>query len=478
MSRVRTRTRPDHTTFQAARLESQVSVTANIGGYRSGYITCLGLRHPWSVSLWDNVYLPAFYKGGEDAGQLAVLKHIGFYDHIVAVCKSRILSSKSAETRYSSYNSVTTTDTVVKNFRRISSSGGIVNNPFSSSKIQCTAGTIQLESTDFNGNDSLDIRLKWGSGRKSRSRGWSLGLSVQAFVKQEQVGFTQLEIEEISSGLGTHMDGQNAINSAFGNVHSGEVELLQMAAEMKDTIALFASTASRVARLVSACKKGRFKNLAPKTWAKVKKNPGSSAKRFAQDAWLEARYAWRPLISDATTIYKIFNEGFKKRATFRGGDANSDESDLVVTTTMGGYPCELKGRLINVRECRAGVLTEASWGDNSARSLGLTNLVGAAWDLVPYSFIVDWFINTGGLIYTLNPNPGFKALASWCTYKTDSVFVGTAEVTAPDGTKKSTNFMCSVTNKDRIPGATPSLLTIDVDLGVSQLIDLTSIFWR
>lgn len=51
------------------------------------------------------------------------------------------------------------------------------------------------------------------------------------------------------------------------------------------------------------------------------------------------------------------------------------------------------------------------------RDLGMTgkDLVTLPWELVPYSFVVDWFFNVGDVLGALVPAPHLQNLCSWCS---------------------------------------------------------------
>jgi hypothetical protein len=52
---------------------------------------------------------------------------------------------------------------------------------------------------------------------------------------------------------------------------------------------------------------------------------------------------------------------------------------------------------------------------NTLNIWGLTQPVEAIWELVPFSFIVDWFFNVGETLAAFTPNYGIESLASWYT---------------------------------------------------------------
>lgn len=65
---------------------------------------------------------------------------------------------------------------------------------------------------------------------------------------------------------------------------------------------------------------------------------------------------------------------------------------------------------------RAGVLYNVAFSTELAKKLALLGVdrpMSSAWDLIPYSFIVDWFIGIGPFIASWEPKPGCNRLASW-----------------------------------------------------------------
>jgi hypothetical protein len=52
---------------------------------------------------------------------------------------------------------------------------------------------------------------------------------------------------------------------------------------------------------------------------------------------------------------------------------------------------------------------------NTLNIWGLTQPVEAIWELIPFSFIIDWFFNVGETLASFTPNYGIESLASWYT---------------------------------------------------------------
>jgi hypothetical protein len=45
----------------------------------------------------------------------------------------------------------------------------------------------------------------------------------------------------------------------------------------------------------------------------------------------------------------------------------------------------------------------------------------AAWELIPFSFVADWFVNIGPYVRAITPKVGVHSLGSWTTTKDEQV---------------------------------------------------------
>lgn len=118
--------------------------------------------------------------------------------------------------------------------------------------------------------------------------------------------------------------------------------------------------------------------------------------------WLELQYAWMPLVKDSfeaakaleavtgPRVYKFRVASASKRYTYNG------------STVPGAFKY-----MVNV-SVKKSILAELYEDVGIARALGLTNPETILWEVVPYSFVVDWFIPIGTYLNVWRQIPSLK----------------------------------------------------------------------
>lgn len=140
-------------------------------------------------------------------------------------------------------------------------------------------------------------------------------------------------------------------------------------------------------------------------------NFARSLKRFAYfdrrdvqsvaNGWLEWQYGWRPLVQD------VFDGAAEVQNVVMSKIQRVQSSATI--PSRGGYGENLKisdfnampatGKRHGKTSCRFSIAFDTS-GHNADRFSSL-NPVSLAWEVIPYSFVVDWFINIGGYLRDL-----------------------------------------------------------------------------
>jgi hypothetical protein len=153
--------------------------------------------------------------------------------------------------------------------------------------------------------------------------------------------------------------------------------------------------------------------------------------RAQSELWLQYRFGILPLIQDCEDIKKIINKTAVKEHVGSSrvyGVSQSAEtevwtgSDIYGATLQGTMTYEQKAEVI----IRFGYLYQAM-GASAAKTddfmesfLNPRDLPSTAWELIPWSFLVDYFVNIGAIIESVTTYTGAVVWTSDSTVKTST----------------------------------------------------------
>jgi hypothetical protein len=221
-----------------------------------------------------------------------------------------------------------------------------------------------------------------------------------------------------------------ARESFYDNANFFQTQVGVTVAEFPKTVELIGSSARRIASAFTKLKRldvvGAFKAVAmdnpknlrhsialAKSARNVKRNP-FARHDYASNAWLEMTYGWKPLLADIDNVAHDLAYGWEQNeADFRihgSGRANGvshvvnsnriSASDLIVhrdeNSVRVGYTTHVK-------------VVDPVW--RTLASIGVVNPLEIVWELLPYSFVVDWFIPIGSWISSLDATVGLEAVS-------------------------------------------------------------------
>lgn len=139
-----------------------------------------------------------------------------------------------------------------------------------------------------------------------------------------------------------------------------------------------------------------------------------SLREFSKDFsrnWLAYQYAIKPAINDATTLMrdKIFQKFNDSDYTVKGKGSVTIPHSFVIS---GGHTYTQSH---NWNVLISANVTMSNPSLYKASQTGLVNLPGLAYELIPFSFVLDWAVNVGDLLNALDDFAGLSLRDAYST---------------------------------------------------------------
>lgn len=219
--------------------------------------------------------------------------------------------------------------------------------------------------------------------------------------------YFNLDFPSTSSALDIEAD-----NTLVEAVRSSKIEFLSEAAEAKETIESIGSVAIRVYKAAAAVRRGRYEVALRHLGVSLRDQ--RDLFKTPSNFWLAYQFGVSPLVSLVKELNDARIEGFVPQPR----RANARKSTVWNTTayTYSGY-FTYKVDIVDSYEVRVGA--KFSFGDPSAsfaNDYGFDNPLTALWQIVPFSFLVDYFLPVGDWLdanfSVVNPtySDGFKTV--------------------------------------------------------------------
>jgi len=121
-------------------------------------------------------------------------------------------------------------------------------------------------------------------------------------------------------------------------------------------------------------------------------------------AWLAMSYGWLPTLSDVYEAWKLATADSDQPRSWNLKASHSIRN----SGNVGAYPSVITAHRVMKRTISYR-LTETL---SMPRSLGLYDPLGIAWEVLPYSFVIDWFLPIGSYLDALSVFPYVSG--DWC----------------------------------------------------------------
>lgn len=198
-----------------------------------------------------------------------------------------------------------------------------------------------------------------------------------------------------------------ALVSAYAKAKSPQLPGIVMLAELKETLAMLRSPLQGVTKLIVQLFKKK------KGWT----NSKTVSEMTSQ--WLEYRYGIMPLILSIVDIQKAINtllwNGYPLDLVHEGTSTLIQESEQLESVLYGTIRLNTKVRVREIVTVGASLTVQLKADRMAFYGFRLTDVPSAAFELIPLSFVWDWFFNVGDWIQAITPDPGLNVLASTCS---------------------------------------------------------------
>lgn len=203
----------------------------------------------------------------------------------------------------------------------------------------------------------------------------------------------------------THIDGK-----LRGKIKDQNVNLAQAMGEYRQTAGLFSDIAIDLFKTYRSIRSGS----AIRDLVRELRRPSGVKRKSAAKRWLEYQYGILPLLSDLHGFAEQLN---KKLIDGTYVYVRASMSEEIRNTSVGPntsyptIPCPIS-KITSSRYSVRGVARfkiQAAWLKELSE-VGITNPIYAAWELMPYSFVIDWLFNVGEYLSSLDALNGVSDL--------------------------------------------------------------------
>jgi len=217
-----------------------------------------------------------------------------------------------------------------------------------------------------------------------------------------------------------------ALSQAYAGMIEPDVDLGMMLAESKQTLALL----REVVQALSSPLGTVLKPLAPlvlngpKGWANIKKEEKRirAILNKVANSWLQLRYGILPLVSDANGLIKLYKSTLDSKGLKRssGGSVISQNKTITEVKESGDFfDLYWRTEYSTIKKVSSQAYYQFSADCRYSLGLGLDvlDIPNLLWELVPFSFVVDWAFNFGTWLRTIQPRPGIVYLGNCVSIK-------------------------------------------------------------
>lgn len=216
-----------------------------------------------------------------------------------------------------------------------------------------------------------------------------------------------------------------AITSALNSLKGQSSNWGSDMGEMRQSVESFASLAMKGGAFIKHMRHGQFTQAAHALGISPTSFSHSSNRGKAiADYWLAYSYGWRPYAQSMFDMQSTIADIVNRQSTSVEGTGSGHASGSLDNTYIGKI--KQKANWFGSARCvlKADIANPALLNINK---LGLSNPSAIAWELVPFSFCVDWFIPVGNTLSAITGAEGLDFHGGWYSVITRSTVSLTRE---------------------------------------------------
>lgn len=226
-----------------------------------------------------------------------------------------------------------------------------------------------------------------------------------------------------------------ALTAVRNKLKGTDINLGVAYGERNRTARLIGDTASRLARSIRLLRRGQIRNAMDELGISSRRNQPRG--NNVPQRWLELQYGWKPLLSDVYGAASALENRSKSDWRVTAKATRSTVTEKVRTfTSTDASTCRARHERSVYARLDALPQNEAII---SLASLGVTNPLSVAWELVPFSFVVDWFYPVGNFVSSLDATLGYSITSYSSSLLVRAEWVDEGNTIPWDGTRAIVN---------------------------------------
>lgn len=207
-------------------------------------------------------------------------------------------------------------------------------------------------------------------------------------------------------GLRTN-DSDRCITEALNKLREGKVQNGSDIGEARKTAEQIAVPFTTLMQAYKAAKVGNWKKV-PDILGMNRRDILSG--KFAANKWLEYQYGWKPLMGSIHDNVQLLDKALRKpKNTFSVQRSRKLKFSETINSPVNPSGVDSQDVWENEQRCRVYMSCRISnqfiTGLDTA---GVLNPLSIAWELTPFSFVLDWFIPVGNVLSALSATLGLE----------------------------------------------------------------------